>query len=225
MIQTIPNYVDFVFLATMALTIYFFIRSIPNQWVLPLVIILVWGGGQSLLAYCGFFLNTNTLPPKFVLVILPTILFFVFFFNSRKGKVWSDKLDVKSLTILHIIRIPIEIVLLWLFLSGVIPKIATFEGRNFDILVGLTAPIVFYFHFIKKTLSKRLFLVWNFVSLALLFSIVMIAILSLPFPFQQLAFDQPNIAVLYFPYVLLPAVVVPLVVFSHITIIRSLLKK
>jgi hypothetical protein len=35
-------------------------------------------------------------------------------------------------------------------------------------------------------------------------------------PAQQLNFDQPNRAVLYFPYVWLPAIVVPIVLFSHL---------
>jgi hypothetical protein len=46
---------------------------------------------------------------------------------------------------------------------------------------------------------------------------------SLPhFPFQQFAFDQPNIAVLYFPFIWLPSCVVPLVLLSHLAAIRQL---
>ncbi|HUQ96495.1 MAG TPA: hypothetical protein VM010_02440, partial [Chitinophagaceae bacterium] len=41
----------------------------------------------------------------------------------------------------------------------------------------------------------------------------------------QLAFDQPDIAVLYFPFVLLPGVVVPVVLLSHLAAIRQLLVK
>ncbi|MEM9987092.1 MAG: hypothetical protein AAF804_18515, partial [Bacteroidota bacterium] len=50
-----------------------------------------------------------------------------------------------------------------------------------------------------------------------------IAILSAPLPFQQLAFEQPNVAVLRFPYVLLPGVVVPLVLLSHLLSLKYLL--
>ena len=41
-------------------------------------------------------------------------------------------------------------------------------------------------------------------SLALLVNIVGNAILSAPFQFPQFAFDQPNHAVLYFPFIWLP---------------------
>jgi len=49
--------------------------------------------------------------------------------------------------------------------------------------------------------------------------------LSARTPFQQLAFDQPNIGVTLFPFVWLPSVVVPLVLVSHIAAIRQLVVK
>ena len=59
----------------------------------------------------------------------------------------------------------------------------------------------------------------------LLANIVINAILSSPFPLQQFAFDQPNIAILYFPFSWLPTFVVPVVLFCHLASIRQLLKK
>ncbi|HVF96549.1 MAG TPA: hypothetical protein VM871_04480, partial [Flavisolibacter sp.] len=38
------------------------------------------------------------------------------------------------------------------------------------------------------------------------------------------AFDQPNIAVLYFPFIWLPSFIVPVVLLSHLVCIRQLLK-
>jgi hypothetical protein len=101
----------------------------------------------------------------------------------------------------------------------------TFEGRNFDIMSGLTAPFVFYFVFIKKTLGTKVILIWNLVCLGLLINVVTNAILSAPFPFQKFSFDQLNIAILYFPFVWLPCCVVPLVLISHLAAIRTILGK
>ena len=100
----------------------------------------------------------------------------------------------------------------------------TFEGRNFDILAGITAPIMYYLVFVKQSMSKKTLLFWNFACLALLLNIVINAILSAPLPFQQFAFEQPNIAILYFPFNLLPSIVVPVVLFAHLVAIRRLLK-
>jgi len=144
-------------------------------------------------------------------------------FMTRSGRQYLDGIDIKTLTLLHIIRIPVELVLYWLFLNKAVPQLMTFEGRNFDILSGITAPLVFYFGFIKKRLGRNVILLWNFLCLGLLLNIVVNAILSAPFPFQQFAFDQPNIAVLYFPFNLLPALVVPLVLLAHLVTIRQLM--
>ena len=63
---------------------------------------------------------------------------------------------------------------------------------------------------------------WNVICLALLFNIVFTAVFSVQSPFQQFAFDQPNIAVLYFPFIWLPCCIVPLVLLSHLAAIRQI---
>jgi len=57
-----------------------------------------------------------------------------------------------------------------------------------------------------------------------LFNIVLTAILSAPLPIQQLAFDQPSIAVMYFPFVYLPGFIVPIVLFSHLVSLKKLMQ-
>ena len=188
-------------------------------------IIIFLSALQAILGFSGFYLNQNTIPPRLIFLILPSLILIIGLFTTQKGRQFIDSLDIKALTILHIVRIPVEIVLYWLFLAHTIPQLMTFEGRNFDILSGLTAPLVFYFGFVKQKLPKNALLIWNFICLALLFNIVITAILSAKTPFQKLAFDQPNIAVTYFPFVWLPSIIVPIVLFAHLVSIRQLLKK
>lgn len=121
------------------------------------------------------------------------------------------------------VRIPVEIGLYWLFIHRVVPGIMTFEGRNFDILCGLTAPLVYYFGYIKNVLNRKILFAWNILSLLSLANIVSTAVLSAPFPIQQFAFDQPNIALLYFPFVWLPCCIVPIVLLSHLVAIKRLI--
>jgi hypothetical protein len=66
---------------------------------------------------------------------------------------------------------------------------------------------------------------WNIICLGLVLNVVIHGILSAPTAFQILAFDQPNIAVLYFPFQWLPAFVVPAVIFSHLICLRDLMVK
>ena len=219
--EDLPAYISILFGFTTILTAWLFYKATGNSKPV-LLIILIWLAIQALIAGSGFYTVTDTLPPRFLLLVLPPLLVIAGLFLSPNGRKFIDGLDLKSLTILHTIRIPVELVLFLLFTYKAVPELMTFEGRNFDILSGITAPVIFYFAFIRKQLSLKIILIWNVICLGLLINIVGNAILSAPFPFQQFAFDQPNIAVLYFPYIWLPCCVVPLVLLSHLAAIRQL---
>jgi hypothetical protein len=222
--ENLPIYISIVFGLTTILAVGIFYKATNNSKA-TIIILLTWLTLQTLIGLSGFYTVTNTIPPRFLLLVLPPLLLIIGLFTTSKGRQYLDSLNPKTLTILHTIRIPVEMVLFWLFTNKTIPELMTFEGRNFDILSGLTAPIIFYFGFIKKRLGSKIILIWNFICLGLLINIVAHAILSAPFPFQKFAFDQPNIAVLYFPFNWLPSCVVPLVLLSHLTTIRQLLNE
>ncbi len=210
-------------LITIATVAQFYKASNSSKNVL--IIIGVWMLLQMVVGLSGFYTNTTTFPPRLVLLAMPAIVFIIALFVTKNGRNFIDSLNLKDLTFLHTIRIFVELVLLELFVSKAVPKIMTFEGSNFDILAGLSAPIVYYFGFIKNNLRKTALIIWNLVCLGLLFNIVSIAILSAPTFLQKFGFDQPNIAILHFPYLWLPAVVVPIVLFSHLAALRQLLKR
>jgi hypothetical protein len=222
--NTLPTYISLLFIVTTFLTLWLFYKA-ANKSVPVTVILVCWLILQAFIALSGFYTKTDVVPPRFPLLIVPPLLCIIGLFVFSKGRVFIAGLDLKILTILHIVRIPIELVLFFLAAHKVIPELMTFEGRNLDILSGLTAPIIYYWGFIKQTISKKIILIWNFVCLGLLLNIVINAIFSAPFPFQKFAFDQPNIAVLYFPFVWLPCCIVPLVLLSHLVAIRQLRNK
>ena len=169
--------------------------------------------------------TTEMLPPMiFLLGILPCILFISWLFLSSAGKAFLSGLSAYHLSFVHIVRIPVEFVLLWLFLQGAIPELMTFEGWNYDILMGISAPVILYYGYQKTRLSKTLLIAWNVIGMFLLSLIFIIAVLSAPFPLQQLAFDQPNIALLAFPYSWLPTFIVPVAFATHMKSIRELRK-
>ncbi|MGY5351061.1 hypothetical protein ACXGQW_00570 [Wenyingzhuangia sp. IMCC45533] len=235
MIENLPTYISLTFGLTTVTTLLFFIWSVRNsnseltrKKAMPIFIgSTIWLTIQAVLTFKNIYnSDTNSFPPKIMLLgILPTILTIILFFITSKGRQFIDSLPLKNLTYLNIVRIPVEIVLFWLFLNKTIPELMTFEGRNFDILAGITAPLIAYFGLTKQKLSRTMILIWNFVCLGLLINIVLNALLSVPSPIQKFAFDQPNIAILYFPFSWLPTFIVPIVLFGHLTSIRQLLKK
>ena len=220
--EKFPGYLDLALVLTTFITVFFFYKAAGKSRI-TLFILLGWLLLQAIVGLSGFYTVTDVMPPRFLFTILPPLLLIAVLFSTATGRKYIDRLNTKTLTILHSIRVPVEFILLGLFIHKGIPQLMTFEGRNFDIIAGLTAPLIYYFGFVKNKLSPRLILIWNFICLAMLINIVVIAILSAPFPFQQAGFDQPNIAVLYFPYVWLPACVVPLVLLSHFVSIKQLL--
>lgn len=222
---TIPSYVEAVFIATVLLTLWLFVKSAKNKTIVT-IICIAWLGITGVLAYNDFFKDTSGLPPHFIFAVAPPLVAIILLFVTSAGRGFINNIDLRSITLLSIVRIPVELVLYWLFLNKEVPELMTFAGRNFDIFSGITAPLVYFICFRGGTVTnKPLLLIWNFVCLLLLLNIVINAILSLPFPFQQFAFDRPNIAVLYFPFAWLPSFIVMAVLFSHLVAISRLTKK
>jgi hypothetical protein len=158
MIETIPAYINVVFELTTALTLWFFYKA-TNKSTLSIVIILAWLMLQAVISLTGFYTVTNTVPPRFLLLALPPILFIIALFITSKGRRYIDTLNVNWLTYLHMVRIPVEVVLFWLFIYKRVPQLMTFEGRNYDIFSGLTAFIVGYYGYTKQRLSNTILLI------------------------------------------------------------------
>lgn len=115
-----------------------------------------------------------------------------------------------------------EIVLFWLSVHKAVPELMTFTGRNFDVFSGLTAPLIFILGILKKTkisidFNLELYLCWPSFKYCVLRCFIS------PITNTGFAFDQPNVAVLHFPFNLLPACMVPLVLFSHLVCIRQII--
>lgn len=219
--ENLPLFIHILFGLTVLGTIAWFTIAAKSRGFL--IFAISWTILQSILALSGVYQNTEALPPRIMLFgVFPALLLIAITFLSRKGKTWIDGIDLKTLTYFHSIRIPVEIVLALLFHQGVMSVYITYEGTNFDILSGISAPIVAYLAFRAGVPNKKLLLGWNILGLLLLLNVVITAIFAIPSPFQKLAFDQPNIAVLHFPFNLLPTVIVPIVLFGHLVAIRRL---
>lgn len=219
--ENLPAYISLLFGLAAIGTIAGFYMATKSKAIL--VGVIGWTLLQTALGISGIYQDTQTVPPKLMLFgIFPTIVIIVATFLTVKGRKFIDNINLRPLTYLHSIRTPVEIVLALLFHYGVVSVYMTFEGTNFDLFSGITAPIVGYLAFRSNSTNKKLLLWWNIICLVLLLNVVVTAILAFPSPFQKLAFDQPNIAVLYFPFNLLPTVVVPIVLFAHLVAIRRL---
>lgn len=235
MIKNLPTYISVAFGLTTVATLILFVWTVKNsnsQTTIKnstkiLIGLALWLMVQTVLTLGNFYnSDTNSLPPKILLLgVFPVALTIIALFATEKGRQFIDSLPLTNLTYLNIVRVPVEIVLFWLFVNKAIPELMTFSGRNFDIVAGITAPLIAYFGLTKGKISKNVILLWNFICLGLLINIIANAFLSAPSPLQKFAFDQPNIAILNFPFSWLPTFIVPIVLFGHLVSIRQLTRK
>src|SRR5258708_2689306 len=127
--ENLPFYINAGFMLTTFLSVYFFYKAANNS-IKILLILLAWLALQTAIGLTGFYTITNTLPPRFTLLILPPLFFIAVLFITEKGRAFIDNLNTKTLTLLHIVRIPVELILFGLFIHKAIPQLMTFEGRN-----------------------------------------------------------------------------------------------
>ena len=116
-----------------------------------------------------------------------------------------------------------EFILWLLFRYRVIPVQMTFAGGNYDIIIGLTAPVVAYYCFNRRIWSPKAALVWNFIGLGMLLYIMVVSILSTPYSFRYFMNEPANTLPFHFPFVWLPGVVVPFAMLLHLLSIRRLI--
>lgn len=122
-------------------------------------------------------------------------------------------------------RIVVETVLFWLWQEGRAPIQVTFEGRNFDMLAGLSAPIVATIvaaHGLRSW-AIPLVLTWNLLGLGLLANIMFTAATSVPGPMQIAWPGGAFEALASWPVVWIPAFLAPVAVFLHVVSIRQAL--
>lgn len=95
---------------------------------------------------------------------LTIVLLFVF----KPSRTFIEKLPITTLTYIHIVRVPIEIVLWWLFINSAVSETMTFEELNYDILSGISAPFVGLFFVDLKSKSCFATIIWNLLAMGLL---------------------------------------------------------
>ena len=221
MMEELPFYISLIFILTTLLTVFLFYQSAHYSSRI-LVIALSWLLLQAMVGLSEFYTQNDTFPPRMIGAIGPPFLLIALLLLTAKGKAFSRQLDLKTLTYLHVVRIPVEIVLYLLYQYALIPELMTFEGRNIDILAGISAPLAAYAGFRHPVVNRKLLLAWNIIGLGLVLNIAFHGILSVQSNFQQFAFDQPNVALTYFPFLWLPCFIVPVVIYAHLTSIVRL---
>lgn len=181
-----------------------------------------WTVLTGILSLSGFLGDFSSFPPKMMIVLIVPLTAIIWMVSTKTTKEILLHTPAETIIGLQSFRVFVEILLWMLFVTNLAPIQMTFEGRNLDILSGITAPLI-AFLISRKKISKPITILWNIACLGLLANIVITAILSMPTPFRVFMNEPANTIVAEFPIVWLPALLVPLAYGLHFLSIRQLL--
>lgn len=191
-------------------------RSAFMKWVLPPV--FAWAALSAALGSLGL-LKDFSMPPKVGLLIVLGFVLTVVTAFSRPVRTYMDRVPLWFVIGINVFRLPLELTMHLAASEGIMPPQMSYSGSNLDILTGCLALPTAWLAYKGKLphLGMRLF---NIVGATLLINIVGIAVMSMPTPLRRFLNDPPNIWIADFPFVWLPTVLVPIALFSHLTLFR-----
>jgi MFS family permease len=186
-----------------------------------------WLGLFAAAGVSGFFADFAAWPPRFAILLVPMLVVVIALARSRTLTPLLAATPPARLVYAQSFRIAVELVLWALVVAGVAPDIMSFTGRNFDGVVGLSAPVVAHAccreDRWRDGWPRTVALWWNVVGIAVLANTVIHAQLAAPTPLQVFHTVPPNTFIAFMPYVWLPTFLVPLAWSLHVLSIRQLL--
>jgi len=183
--------------------------------------VLVWLVVTGLAGWLGLARDFQRVPPPMFVLLLAAVVLAVVTAMSRVGSRLVAEAGIVWLIGVQAFRVAVEVFLDWGHRVDLVPVQMTFEGRNWDIVSGVSAAAVAWLA-ARRQAPRWLVLLWNCVGLALLLNIVVIAVLSMPTPLRRFHNEPVNSFIAYFPYIWLPTFLVQLALFGHLLVFRWL---
>lgn len=184
--------------------------------------VLIWPAILAVVAQTGFFRDFQSLPPRIFIAIIPPLLLTIGLLFSKFFRVILKATPESWLINIQSFRIVMEL-LLWLgFVGGFVPVQMTFEGLNFDIVAGLTAPMAGFVFFGRNRFRRPEAILWNVFGIVLLLNIVFISVLSTPSPLRVFMNEPANSFVAEFPFIWIPGFIVPFALAMHLFALKQL---
>jgi len=186
-----------------------------------LTICAIWLVYLFLLSTTGV-LDNFGLPPRVALfVVVPAVAGIIFLSGRKSFQVILQQKSLHLPVYLQSFRIIVELLIYGAFLQGVFPERATFNGMNYDILVGISSLIMGAM--VQRGKIKPIgLLIWNAVSLLIL-SVTAYSFISTYYFTDFLATNKGGSAFVDFPYLFLAAVLLPAAVFLHVFSLRQVI--
>ena len=183
----------------------------------------VWMGLTAALAGAGV-LRFGPFPPTMLLVVVAVAVIVVRLGRSELGRLLATGLPLAVLVGFQGFRVLVELLLHRAYVEGLMPVQMSYAGYNFDILTGISAVLLGGL-LARGTVSLGVIRLWNYLGLALLLNVLVIALLSAPTPLRLFTNEPSNVWVTQAPWVWLPAVMVLSALLGHWLLFRRLALK
>lgn len=192
--------------------------------VLTFCALFAWLIYSSVAAFNGTLLDFSSTPPKIFIIVIPAALIVIYLSISTNINRLLTFIPAEWPVYVQSFRILMELGLWLLYIRNIIPVQMTFEGLNYDILIGLSALLVGYYSLATEKWPRIISVLWNFAGLLLVTNIFIVSFLSTPSPLRQFFNEPANTIVAYFPFVLIPAFIVPFAYLMHILSIKQIIR-
>ncbi len=187
--------------------------------VVAVSVFVAWILYVGVMGYAGIIASKRLPGPALLLV--PVLLFLVTFLMRNTGvRTFAHKVPAELLLGLQVFRIFVELGFHELYRLHLVPRMLTFEGANFDIVVGLTAPLVAWLY-VSGRINTTVVRAWSFAGIAILTNIMVRAVLTVPGPLNVIRTEVPNVAFGIFPFSYIPGFLAPLALYLHVLLLRS----
>jgi hypothetical protein len=182
--------------------------------------LIAWLGATAALAQSGVLSDWTARPPRWPLLPLTALGTFLLLSRTFTFQRLLAELPPWQPVALQTFRIGVELAF-WRFnVEGIAPVQVTFEGRNFDGLVGLTAPIVAA-GIAFGWFGPRMTIAWNLFGLTMLVNAIGTVATSTPGPLHLNWPGEPFTVIATWPIIWIPAFLAPVGIFLHIVSIRQ----
>lgn len=199
-------------------------RERSRKFLTASIVMLGWIAYVIVISFTPLLKDLN-LPPKFpLLIFVPLVIGFIVFYGRSRNSAVIKEIPRTWPVYFQSFRIIVELMLLYTFYANIIPESATFEGLNFDVLMGISAPFVAYL-VVRKNGSRVLQYFWNVLGIFMVLFVAFIIASSIYFP-EIWGANEPLVSMKFveMPYILLAGFLAPMAIFMHVVSLAQLRK-
>jgi hypothetical protein len=192
-------------------------RRSARELVAPsFIFFAAWTAVAFTLSARGFFLGAaGTAVPRIVYAMVPLAAGYTAYLTLRSVRTVADQVPMHWMIGLQFYR-ALGFVFLVEWSLGALPGAFALPAGIGDIAIGLAAPWVAARVKADAPRSRELAILWNVLGIADLVTAVAMGVTTTPGPLHLFALDNPNVAIIMLPLVLIPTIAVPFSILLHV---------